>query len=246
MKTLRGFLIAAVMLAMTNAAAGDILIFSGAVYDIFITDPVAVGDGSENLISFDLKLLNTTGNPVFDASAFDGVAFGYTGITSGLFNLGTGLHNEYSPALQALTPTLDGQFPTVIDSHFLDVLANMLVISAPSELNFDMGPSAEAVTVLPPFDVFGATDFGSQLTGTFALTAAPSLSVAQIVIRDPRGPGETLAAVPFGAGVVGLDFFMSGTGGGETFLLDIGVVPEPATMSLLAIGGVTALIRRKR
>jgi len=231
---------------MAGVAQADVLLFSGAVYDVVITDPVAVGDGSENLISFDLKLLNTTGNPVFDASAFDGVAFGYTGITSGVFNAGTGLHNEYSPALQATTPTLDGQFPTAIDTHFLDLLGNMLVIAAPSELNADMGPSAEAVTVLPPFDVFGATDFGSQLTGTFALTAAPSLSVAQIVIRDPRGAGETLAGVPLGAGVVSLDFFMSGTGGGETFLFDIGVIPEPATMSLLAIGGVAALIRRKR
>jgi hypothetical protein len=218
MKTLRGFLIAAVMLAMTNAAAGDILIFSGAVYDLFITDPAPVGanPGGEALVGFDLYFVNTTGLPAFDASAFDGVAFGYTGITSGMFNAGTGLHQQYSIALATTTETLGSSYASAIDTHFMDTLGGMLVITAPSE---------------------------TQLTGTFALTAAPSLTVAHIVIRDPGGP---LGGMAFGTGVVGLDFFMSGTGGGETFLLDIGVIPEPATMSLLAIGGVGALIRRKR
>ena len=228
---------------MAGAANADILLTSGPSYDVFITDPVAVGDGSESLIAFDLYFVNTTGNAAFDASAFDGVAFGYTGITSGVHNAGTGLHNQYSPALQAQTATLDGTYPTVIDTHFSNVLANMLVVTSPSELNFDMGPSLEAVDVPAPFDAFGATDFGSQLTGTFALPAAPSLTLAHIVVADP---GLPLAGVAFGTGLVSLDFFLSGTSGGDVLLLDIGAVPEPATMGLLAIGGLGALIRRRR
>jgi hypothetical protein len=236
-------LVALALGLMVGAAQADILLFSGAVYDVFITNPVPVGDGSESLVSFDLKFSNTTGLPGFDPSAFDGVAFGYTGITSGVFNSGSGLHNNYSAAFGD-TPTLDNaSYSTAIDTHFLDVLANMLVITAPSELTNDIGPSAEATDSVAPFDAFAATDFGSQLTGTFALNSAPTLTVAQIVIKDPGG---LLTAVPFGTGVVGLDFFMSGTSGGESFFFDIGVVPEPATMSLLAIGGIGALIRRRR
>ena len=117
---------------MFSVANADVLLFSGASYDVFITDPVAVGDGSESLISFDLKLVNNTGDAGFDASAFDGVAFGYTGITSGVFNAGTGLHQQYSTVLQPTSPTLDGNYATATDTHFLDVVANMLVVTPPA------------------------------------------------------------------------------------------------------------------
>ena len=236
-------LVALTLGLMVGAAQADILLFSGTVYNVVITDPVPVGDGSESLISFDLKLVNTTGDPGYDASAFDGTAFGYTGITSGVFNAGTGLHQHYSTGLAPTTPTLDSPvFATAIDTHFLDVLGNMLGINPPSEIVADIGPSAEASDATPPYDLFGWTDFGSQLTGTFAVPGVPSLSLAQIVIRDP---GLPLIGVPFGTGLVSLDFFMSGTTAGETFLFDIGVVPEPATIGLLALGGMGALVHRR-
>jgi hypothetical protein len=208
---------------------------------VFITVPVPVGDGSENLISFDLKFVNTTGSASFDASAFDGVAFGYTGITSGVFNSGSGLHNNYSTAF-GMTPDLaNASFATAIDTHFLANPPAILVVTAPSEGPL-LGASLEVTDSVAPFDAFASTDFFAGLTGTFALPALPTLSLAQIVIKDPGGP---LQALPFGTGEVSLDFFMSGTAGGDVIFFDIGV-PEPATMGLLAIGGLGALIRRRR
>jgi hypothetical protein len=234
----------AVTLMIGGPAVADILLISGSVYDVFITDPVAVGDGSENLIAFDLKIVNNTGDAGYDASAFDGVAFGYTGITSGVFNSGTGLHQQYSTVLQPTSPTLDGNYASATDTHFLDVTANMLVVTPPSEAMNDIGPSSEASDALPPFNdvgTFGAsTDFGSQLTGTFAVDATPSLSLAHLVIRDT----PALFAWSFGTGQVSFDFFISGTKGGEVIRFDLGL-PEPATLGLLALGGLTLLKRRR-
>ena len=231
------------------AANADILLTSGPTYDVFITDPVSVGDGSESLISFDLVIVNNTGDAGFDASAFDGFsAFGYTGITSGVFNAGTGLHNQFSTVIQPTSPTLDGFYATATDTHFLVNMAveAPIVVTAPFEIPADIGPSLEASDAAPPYDSlpFGAAaGFGSQLSGIYAVTAVPSLSLAQIVIRDP---GLPLAAVPFGTGLVSLDFFISGTKGGDIMFFDIGAIPEPATMGLLAIGSLGALIRRRR
>ena len=238
----------AVSLTVSGPALADYLLHRGPIYDVLITSPVAVGDGSSDLlISFDIKIVNTTGDAGFDASAFDGVAFGYTGITAGA--LGSGLHQQYSTVLQPSSPTLDGNYATATDTHFLDVVSGMLIVTPPSETVNDMGPSNEASDALPPFNspTFGASsDFGSQLTGTFAVDATPSLSLAQIVVEKRGGP---LLGIPFGSSraLVNLDFFISGTKGGEVIHLGVGdVLPEPATMGLLALGGLAVLRRRSK
>ncbi len=57
---------------------------------------------------------------------------------------------------------------------------------------------------------------------------------------------------PFGLYSLGLVNTMLGSGGnatipmGDAFAMTFNVTPEPATMSLLAIGGLTALLRRRR
>ncbi|HDZ19885.1 MAG TPA: hypothetical protein ENH80_15475, partial [Phycisphaerae bacterium] len=85
---------------MVGAAEADFKVFDGAVYDVFITDPVSVGDGSESLLSVVLRVENKTGLPGFDVMSFDGVTpeFGYTGITGKL-------HQHYSAGLVPSTPT---------------------------------------------------------------------------------------------------------------------------------------------
>ena len=223
-------LVAAVFAGTANA---DILLFSGARYDVSITDPVAVGDGSENLIAFTLMFTNNTGDAGFDAGSVDGVYFGYTGITGSL-------HQEYSPALSPTSPTSDNTFASAIDTHFAQVAGDMLVVSPATE-DTDVLPSTEPPLTPAPFDAFVATSFGSFLTGVFAVDSAPVFELAYIVIVDPGQPLQLVTADP----LVNVDLFVSGTKGGEIFDFMIGV-PEPATMSLLAIGGLAALIRRRK
>ncbi len=231
MKRLAVMLLATALLAVT--AQADVLLLSGARYDAFITDPVPVGNGSEGLIGFTLYFVNTTADAGFDAGSFDGVYFGYTGITGDL-------HQHYSTALEPISPTSEKTFATTIDTHFAQVSGDMLVVSTPTEDN-GLAPSAEPSDGPPPFDAFGETSFGSFLTGVWAVDAVASFEVAYIVIADPGGP---LEAAAFGAGQVHLDFFISGTKGGESFKLDIGV-PEPATLILLGLGALATLRRRR-
>ncbi len=223
-------LVAAVFAGTANA---DILLFSGARYDVSITDPVAVGDGSEGLVSFVLKFTNTTGDAGYDAGSVDGVYFGYTGISSQL-------HQETSPALSPTSPTADNTFATVIDTHFMDIAGDMLVVSPATE-DTDVLVSSEAPAVAPPFDAFSHTSFGSNLTGVFAVDAAPVFDLAQVVVPASIITGYDVMPT----GWIHVDLFVSGTKGGEAFNFWLDV-PEPATMSLLAIGGLAALIRRRK
>ncbi|KKN79458.1 hypothetical protein LCGC14_0340220 [marine sediment metagenome] len=193
------------------------------MYDVFITDPVAVGDGSESLWSVVLRVENKTGLPGLDIMGFDGTFFGYTGITGKL-------HQHYSTVWAPSTPTLDSTFyATAIDTHFLVVMADLLIIAELPSEDATLA-SAEATDAADPFDGFADTDFGTFLTGTFVVDAVETLDLAQIV-------------VPFGETVT-LFFFMGGTGGGE--IIDTSFpVPEPATLGLLSLGGL-ALLRHKR
>ena len=201
--------------ALTGAAGANILLVSGDRYDVSITDPVAVGDGSENLIAFTLIFTNTTGDAGYDGSAVDGVYFGYTGITGKM-------HQEHSPTLEPTTPTSDGTFASVIDTHFVDAADDMLVVSPAAEDN-QVFASAETPLTPPPLDTFAATSFGSFLTGLFAVDAEPVFDLAYIVIEDPGLPLQVVTADP----LVNVDLFVTGTTGGEVFDFMIGVSGPP-------------------
>jgi len=240
MRKLIGLLLS--VLLLTSAASADIFLFSGARYDVFITDPGPVGlnPAGENLIGFTLYFVNTTTDAGFDAGSFDGMYFGYTGITAGAANP-KGLHQHYSTSLEPISPTANCTYATPIDTHFVDIVADMLIINSPTEDNAVV-PSVEPTDAGSPFDLFASTSFGTYLTGVFAVNAAPTYEVAYIVIPDPGGPLQVVAEPN---SQVACDFFISGIKGGEIFDFHIGV-PEPATMGLLTVGAVGALFRRKR
>jgi hypothetical protein len=242
MKRLAAVLLAAAL--MTGVASADTLVFSGAVYDAFITDPVAVGDGSEGLIGFTLYFVNTTGDAAKAFDTFDDQSNpAFTGITGEL-------HQHDSTLLASFSPTLSNpNFSTAIDSHFLALDGNLLNTTAPTETRL-VAPSAEASDAAnPTFQTFADTSFGDYMGGSFADNTAAGVAtrnLAYLVIRDPGIPICGMAYGDTGS-YVDCFFLATGPGGGEVLQFGIGdVIPEPATMSLLAIGSVAALIRRRK
>ncbi|MHC4562102.1 MAG: PEP-CTERM sorting domain-containing protein [Planctomycetota bacterium] len=167
---------------------GDRVVFPGSSCDAWISEPVAVGSGAEDLAAFVLTIMNTTGDATYDLTTFDGIYFGNTGITGEL-------HQHYSLSSAITTPTADNaDYATAIDTHFLNSTADLNIMIAPTEQVSDAGPSAEPTDALPPFDASADTDFGSQLTGLFGLkTPAATWDVAYIVA--PYGSSVTIRAV---------------------------------------------------
>ena len=215
-----------VVVGLTAAAPADSMVFDGVSYDALITDPVPVGS-VEDLLGVTLRIVNTTGDPGFDARAFDGAFFGYTGISGSL-------HQHCSTALATFTPTTDSAgYATAIDTHFLYDLADMLIVTDPCE-TIGASPSAEPSDAPAPLDDFADVAFGSNLTGVFAVVGdvSVSLDLAWLVVDA----GSTVT----------LDFFICGSKGGEIIDTTFTVpVPEPITVSLLAVGSLS-LLRRKR
>ena len=248
MKRFGVMLLAAALL--TGVASADIQVYSGSTYDAFITDPVPVGDGSEGLIGFTLYLNNKSGDAANNMDVYDDQSTPTQILGEGPFSGLTGeFHQHDAPGFGSFTPTLDvANYATAIDSHFLVLTPNLLVISAPGETR-NVAPSLEASDAPVPYNAFGETTFGDYMGGAFANNlwgGGTQTDLAYLVIRDP---GMPLTGNVFGAvdNVVDSFFLATGTGSGaEEVRFGIVPIPEPATMGLLAIGGVAALIRRRR
>ena len=231
MKKIACLLSAVLMLA--GAAHADILVFDGVEYDVFITDPVPVGT---TLVSFDLVVTNMTGDAGKNPS-------GLMANTNALGSMGFfGDLHQHDWALVSFTSPMNDNpsFADAFDTHFLFGPADIVTAVAPTE-DSGLAPSAEPAAL-------GDHSFGSFLTGGVALLGgnpSASWSIAQFVIEDPGAPivGAALGAE---GSVLDAFFQVAGAEGGKENIGFSLVVPEPATMSLLAVGGVAALIRRRK
>jgi hypothetical protein len=222
--------VAAMFGLVANAAAG--VIETGTHYNLEMSSPVSVGDGSEDLLAviFTARKANSL---EAGPDTFDGTAGGRYGIGQG-----TDLHHEQvgdmTGAITDITPDeSEGESP--IDSRFL-VLDGLVTVNAPDEPEISPTSSNEASTGTFTFLTFdlGETGFGSPLTGAFGLSggnSADTWDFAYIVVKSGT--------------VLDYNFGIFGGGFGDTFDGSV-TIPEPMTMSLLAIGGLGALIRRRK
>ena len=220
-----------------SAAFADVLQWTGGIYEARITDPVVVGvaPGGGDLVAFDLIFENMSGDAGGNPFNIDlGDAATGRGITGNLHQQGVGLFNLFSPTLD------DAQLADALDSHFNVFNADLLSLVNPVE---DHDVAASAMPVGPAYGGMANYSFGTELKAMFNATGA-----------RPDGPLRTAdwnvahLVVPMAdllAGTTNVDGAISGSTLIEYFDFNI-VVPEPATMSLLAVGGVAALIRRKK
>ncbi|HDZ20674.1 hypothetical protein LCGC14_0304170 [marine sediment metagenome] len=203
------FLVAMCLLAASAVAGAETTIFSGDIYDLVMSDPVAVGAGAggEDLVAFTVTALNTTGvnaNPgtpeetdtFYDPTVVDNDYFGYTGITGKL-------HQHYAPSLPSYSPKESDVYATAIDSYWMH--PEGLVVAAPSE-TFGVWPSGEPTDAPDPLDEFAETSFGDRMGGLFGkciglADVTPEWMFAHLVSQ----PGE----------VISFNFFVTGTLGGE-------------------------------
>ena len=256
MKRITCLLSVAIMLTMAGvASAAEITVYSGAIYDIVIEDvpQMDVGvpnPGGEDLIGFMLKIRNMSGDPRLNPAGFDGS----TGTRLGFFTLEPELHHQYFGS----TPTLDEEFAgnvtaTLIDTHFNFMAADVLsVVTAPSETN-GLAPSVEPLDGTGPLVPLAAfVGFGDRLYGNFAVIGGAAADVDGD--GDPTTWELAWFAVPgyppHGSGLtttIHMNLFVTGIDPGELIVgsFTVPVIPEPATMSLLALGGIGALIRRR-
>ena len=124
-RIVHGTAVLLVLLMAAGVSQGVTRVDRTDVFDVFITDAAAVGTGAENLVSVDLCIVNTTGDPGHNPAAFDGTYFGYTGITGVL-------HQHYSEAFGFDSPLADSpSYATDMDTHFLATSAELLAISGP-------------------------------------------------------------------------------------------------------------------
>ena len=231
-------LLSAVAVLTASAAFADVTQWVGGIYEARITDPVVVGTtpAGGDLVAFDLIFENMSGDAGGNPYNLD-LGDDVTG--RGIFG---NLHQQQVGApFNLASPTLDGgALSDGLDSHFNVFSADLLSLVDPVE---DAFVSASAMPPSGAYFGFESYSFGGFLKGLFsASTARPDgplrtvdWNVAQLVVSmDDLMAGTTMVT---GA--------ISGSSLIEEFSFPI-IVPEPATMSLLAVGGIAALIRRKK
>ena len=223
------------VLGMAVGASAQTTVHSGNIFDWVISDPICVGDGSENLVAVVLSIVNNSGDANNNPQAFDSKASSFAGIRSP----GNMLHQEHSIALSDDTPDDVGNFATAIDTHFiLDGVPHAFdsLTGAPEEDY--LSPSLEAPLAPIPFDAFSNRSFGNSLTMTATRTGAVGnvWDLAYIVVPD--------GSAVFVQGQVATSAGQKDTTAEFTFNPTKEVIPTPAALPMGLMG--LALIRRRR
>ena len=227
------FLVIAAVLCMAVGASAQTTVHSGNLYDYVISAPVAAGSGAESLCMVVLSIVNNTADTTKNPQAFDSLLGGKAGINGPTTNLHQHHGDAFPPFPATPTPVDGSSWADGMDTHFLLDGVSHIIAPGGNPIEDYVSNSTE-----PPAPI-GLTDFGTTLTGTFALTGAVGAQwdLAQIVV-----PGGT--SVRFEAELA------SGFGHSEqvdfTFVVDHGdpIIPLPAALPMGLVG--LALIRRRR
>jgi hypothetical protein len=229
-----------VLAICASVASADITVWQGTIYRADISDPVVVGtSGGRDLVQFTLKFINESGD--VNGNPFNLGLGDPSDATYGVF----GELHQHSAFGSVFSPTLDGPMSDAMDTHFNVLSGEILSVVAPTE-NANVAPSDIPGGLVPMYGNMDTYSFGSHIKGLFNASGA-----------RPAGPLRTadwdvMNIVTFADAIdadLANNIIVKGEIGGltmsETFDFTISVIPEPATMSLLGLGAV-ALIRRKK
>jgi hypothetical protein len=174
-----GFFVAAAVIAFGGSVASAGILGTVGDFELSTTVPVAVGDGSEDLVSMLLQVTYLPGgtNDQVWPSSF-----------SGSIGINGNLHHEQFEGgpplrLQLPTPLASGAGDSTVDSHFM--LDPRVTVTAPSEPAVADASSSEPGDFGPADGIF--TGFGGPLTadvGFFDATNKPTsatMNIAQLV-----------------------------------------------------------------
>ncbi len=252
-----------------TAASAAIVLDEGSTYRLHVSDPVFVGmDGGDNLYSVRVTIENISGNPAYNANTMSPSSGSQPWLITAVDGAGNpmaGLHQDQVVLVGFTTPNFEAVeeqsiaivsytnqsaflahdthwlcadlYETVIDSEGHEVRKNYLEGYAnPSEDAADDASAVASGLQFTATSTAGNTGYGQYLTGGPAKTSlaeggiGTSWEFAQIVAKE----GQMIT--------VGGEFY----GGGHSEALDgTFTIPEPGTMSLLALGAA-ALVRRRR
>ena len=231
----RLLILSSVVLLAASVASADIVVGgTGPIYEARITYPVVVGShGGQDLIAFDLIFENVSGDPGADPFNLDITAQG-------------ALHQHSFAAMTMTSPTLTSPMADDLDTHFNTHMGGLMYTVMPTE-DANAAPSDMVVE----FPAYGGLpegvetySFGTFLRGSFddvgnrpaGPLRATEWNVAHFVV-----PSNFASGGPDGLRIYGE---IGGLTVSENY--EINFFPEPVTMSLLAIGGVALLKRRRK